>query len=340
MGVLNGRVAVITGGGRGLGREHALLFAAEGARVVVNDIGGSPTGQGLDAGPAEDVVAEITAAGGVAVANSDGVSDWAGAQRLIETAVKTFGDLHVVVNNAGILRDRMLVNMTEEEFDSVIDVNLKGTFAVSHHAAQYWRAQSKQGLDADRAIINTTSGAGLHPGVGQTNYAAAKAGIAAMTQVASKELGRLGVRVNGIAPLARTRTTSSTPGLSQQLAPPDTDQEFDAYHPRNISPLVAYLATEACCMSGHLFRVVGGLIGVYEGWRLVESFESDQGWNVRDIEQALANVPPVPAGEAPKMGTAPASQGHVSEGDHGGSTPDSESRANHERQRSSLRVVP
>jgi NAD(P)-dependent dehydrogenase (short-subunit alcohol dehydrogenase family) len=301
MGVLDGRVAVVTGGGRGLGREHALLFAAEGARVVVNDIGVSPTGEGLDAGPAEDVVAEITAAGGVAVANTDGVSDWAGAQRLIETAVSTFGDLHVVVNNAGILRDRMLVNMTEEEFDSVIDVNLKGTFAVSKHAAQYWRDQSKRGLNADRAIINTSSGAGLQPGVGQTNYAAAKAGIAAMTAVAAKELGRLGVRVNGIAPLARTRTTLSTPGLTEQLAQPEADQGFDVYHPSNISPLVAYLATDGCSLSGHIFRVVGGLIGVYEGWHLVESFESDQRWSVSDIEQALATVPPTPAGEAPRM---------------------------------------
>jgi NAD(P)-dependent dehydrogenase (short-subunit alcohol dehydrogenase family) len=301
MGVLAGRVAVITGAGRGLGREHALLFAAEGARVVVNDIGGSATGQGTDAGPAHDVVAEIRATGGDAVANTDSVGDWAGAQRLIETAVDTFGDLHVVVNNAGILRDRMLVNMTEEEFDTVINVNLKGTFAVSHHAARFWRDQSKQGLDADRAIVNTSSGAGLQPGVGQTNYAAAKAGIAAMTQVASKELGRLGVRVNGIAPLARTRTTEATLGLTERLAAPETDQEFDIYHPRNISPLVAYLATEGCSMSGHVLRVVGGLIGVYEGWRLVESFESDQRWSVGDIEKALAKVPPVPAAESPRM---------------------------------------
>jgi NAD(P)-dependent dehydrogenase (short-subunit alcohol dehydrogenase family) len=301
MGVLDGRVAIITGAGRGLGREHALLFAAEGARVVVNDVGGSTSGEGMDSDLAHQVVAEIKAAGGEAVANTDSVSDWAGAQRLVETAVDTFGDLHVVVNNAGILRDRMLVNMTEDEFDSVINVNLKGTFAVSHHAARYWRGRSKQGLDADRVIVNTSSGAGLAPGVGQTNYAAAKAGIAAMTQVAAKELGRIGVRVNGIAPLARTRTTDATPGLSERLAEPETDQEFDVYHPRNVSPLVAYLATEGCSLSGHVFRVVGGLIGVYSGWHLVDTFESDQRWNVGDIETALADVPPVPAGEATRL---------------------------------------
>jgi NAD(P)-dependent dehydrogenase (short-subunit alcohol dehydrogenase family) len=293
MGVLDGRVAIITGAGRGLGREHALLFAAEGARVVVNDLGVSSSGEGTDPDLAHQVVEEIRSFGGEAVACTDSISDWSGAQRLVETAVSEFGDLHVVVNNAGILRDRMLVNMTEDEFDSVVNVNLKGTFAVSHHAAVFWRGQSKQGIEVDRAIVNTSSGAGLQPGVGQTNYAAAKAGIAAMTQVWSKELGRIGVRVNCIAPLARTRTTETTPGLIERLAEPESEQQFDIYHPANISPLVAHLSTESCSMSGHVLRVVGGLIGVYEGWHLVDTFESDERWSVGDIEKALAGVPQV-----------------------------------------------
>lgn len=299
MGVLEGRVAIVTGAGQGLGREHALLFAAEGALVVVNDVGRSTSDSGSSL--AHSVVDEITASGGQAVANTDSVSDWAGAQRLIETAVKDFGDLHVVVNNAGILRDRMLVNMTEEEFDSVINVNLKGTFAVSHFAAKYWREQSKLGLDADRAIINTSSGAGMQPGIGQTNYAAAKAGIAAMTQVASKELSRIGVRVNGIAPFARTQTTQATPGLVERLAEAESRNGFDPYHPGNVSPLVAYLASSQCHMTGHMFRVVGDFIGVYQGWHLVDSFENGQRWEVTGVAQALAGVPFEPVTDAPKM---------------------------------------
>lgn len=299
MGVLDGRIAIITGAGQGLGREHALLFAAEGALVVVNDVGRSDPKDSTSSRLAQNVADEITAAGGQAIANTDSVSDWAAAERLVETVVQTFGDLHVVINNAGILRDRMLVNMTEAEFDSVIDVNLKGTFVISHFAARYWREQSKMGRNVDRAIINTSSGAGMQPGVGQTNYAAAKAGIAAMTQVASKELKRVGVRVNGIAPFARTQTTLATPGLGERLAV--KEGEFDPYHPGNISPLVAYLATEGCPMSGHMFRVVGDFIGVYEGWHLVDSFENGKRWAVSEVAETLAKVPPEPVTEATKM---------------------------------------
>lgn len=292
MAALEGRVAIVTGAGQGLGREHALLFAAEGARVVVNDV---------DASLVQKVTDEITASGGEAIANTDSVSDWGAAEGLIEAAVQGFGDLHVVVNNAGILRDRMLVNMTEEEFDSVVNVNLKGTFAVSHFAAGYWRAQSKAGHDVDRALINTSSGAGMQPAVGQTNYAAAKAGIAAMTQVWSKELKRVGVRVNGIAPFARTQTTQATPGLVERLAETESDSDFDPYHPRNISPLVAYLASSDCALNGHMFRVVGDLIGVYEGWHLVDSFENGKRWEIPGIAKALASVPTEPVTESPKM---------------------------------------
>jgi NAD(P)-dependent dehydrogenase (short-subunit alcohol dehydrogenase family) len=266
---------------------------------MVNDVGRSDPKDSSSSSLAQNVVDEITAAGGQAVANTDSVSNWAAAERLVETVVQTFGDLHVVVNNAGILRDRMLVNMTEEEFDSVIDVNLKGTFVISHFAARYWREQSKLGRNADRAIINTSSGAGMQPGVGQTNYAAAKAGIAAMTQVASKELKRVGVRVNGIAPFARTQTTLATPGLGERLEV--KEGEFDPYHPGNISPLVAYLATKDCPMSGHMFRVVGDFIGVYEGWHLVDSFENGRRWAVSEVAETLAKVSPEPVTEATKM---------------------------------------
>jgi len=202
--MLQDRVAIITGGGRGIGREHALLFASLGAKVVVNDLGGAIDGSGSDVSAAQSVADEITAAGGQAVANTDSVSSFEGARAMVEQAVSTFGDLHVVVNNAGILRDRMLVSMSEEEFDAVIAVHLKGTFSVTRHAADYWREQAKAGTTLDRAIVNTSSGAGLHGNVGQTNYSAAKAGIAAMTAVNAMELHRYGVRANCIAPVART----------------------------------------------------------------------------------------------------------------------------------------
>ena len=221
MGALDGRVAIITGAGRGIGREHALLFAAEGAKVVVNDLGGAVDGSGDDRTPAEQVVAEITAAGGRAVANDDDITDWEGGQRLVETAVETFGDLHVLVNNAGILRDRVLVNMTEDEWDSVIHVHLKGHFVPTRHAAAYWRERAKAGQEVQASVINTSSTSGLLGNPGQTNYGAAKAGIAAFTVIAAQELGRYGVRVNAIAPAARTRMTEATPGLSDIVQGPD-----------------------------------------------------------------------------------------------------------------------
>src|SRR5687768_9107595 len=209
-----GRVAIVTGAGRGIGREHSLLLARHGAKVVVNDLGGSMDGTGNDVGPAQQVVDEIVAMGGEAVANTDDISDWEGAQRLINSAVETFGGLDVLVNNAGILRDRMLANMTEEEWDAVIKVHLKGTFAPSRWAAAYWRERSKAGETNDARIINTSSPSGIYGNVGQTNYGAAKAGIASFTIIASKELGRYGVTVNAIAPAALTRMTENL-GMGQ-----------------------------------------------------------------------------------------------------------------------------
>ncbi|MFJ8861832.1 SDR family oxidoreductase [Streptomyces sp. NPDC102451] len=298
MGTLEGRVAIVTGGGRGVGREHALLFAREGAKVVVNDLGAAPDGAGSDVSAAQAVADEIKALGGEAVANTDSVSDWAGAERLVQTALDTFGDLHILVNNAGILRDRVLVNMSEEEFDLVVDVHLKGSFAVTSHAARYWRTQAKAGVQVDRALINTSSGSGLHGNPGQVNYAAAKAGIAAMTIVAAKELERYHVRANCIAPVARTRLTEATPGLGEVMQSTRNDA-FDVWDPANISPLVAMLATENCVFSGHVFRVMGGEVGLYKGWNVVEQFESDKRWTVEELAAATSRVPARPDAEIP-----------------------------------------
>jgi NAD(P)-dependent dehydrogenase (short-subunit alcohol dehydrogenase family) len=284
MGALDGRVAVITGAGRGIGREHALLFAHEGAKVVVNDLGGATDGSGADTSAAQAVVDEIKAAGGEAVASTDSVTDFDGAKRIIGTAVETFGDLHVVVNNAGILRDRMLVSMSEEEFDSVVAVHLKGTFCMSRWAADYWREQSKAGTVTDRAIVNTSSGAGLHGNAGQTNYSAAKAGIAAMTIVNAMELHRYGVRSNCIAPVARTRLTLQTPGLTDVM-------DKSVFDPENISPLVAYLATDGCPFNGQVFSVYGGSVGIYQSWSIAEEVTSDDRWTVADLAKAMDSLP-------------------------------------------------
>ena len=284
MGSLDGRVVIITGGGRGLGREHSLLFAAEGARVVVNDLGGAGDGTGSDPSAAASVVREIEAAGGVAVANGDSVSSFAGAKRMVEQAIDEFGDLHAVVNNAGILRDRMLVSMSEEEFDAVVAVHLKGTFNLNRHAAGYWRDQVKAGAAIPRAIVNTSSGAGLHGNVGQTNYAAAKAGVAAMTIVAAAELKHYQVRVNCIAPIARTRLTLATPGMGEVMQAP----QFD---PRFVSPLVAYLAGEQCPFTGQVFSVYGGGVGIYQGWSIHEEIRSGDTTTVAQLAAALDKLP-------------------------------------------------
>ncbi|MEI7992417.1 MAG: SDR family oxidoreductase [Actinomycetota bacterium] len=256
-----GRVAIVTGAGRGIGREHALSLAAHGAKVVVNDLGGNIDGSGGDLSPAQQVVNEIKGMGGEAIANGESVSNWEGAQRLINSAIETFGDLHVVVNNAGILRDRVLANMTEEEWDAVINVHLKGTFAPSRWAAAYWREQAKAGKPVSGRIINTTSVSGIYGNPGQTNYGAAKAGIAAFTNIAALELHRYGVTVNAVGPVALTRMTE---GLGPA---PETDEEREMRSPRWIAPIVTWLASEESKdVTGRVFEASGQSLSVAEGW--------------------------------------------------------------------------
>jgi len=290
MGALDGRIAVITGAGRGIGREHALLFAQEGAKVVVNDLGGAMDGSGDDRTPAQQVVDEIKEMGGEAIANGDNVAEWEGGQRLINAAVEAFGDIHVLVNNAGILRDRVLVNMTEEEWDAVITVHLKGHFVPSRWAAAYWREQSKAGKEVKACIVNTSSTSGLLGNPGQANYGAAKAGIAGFTVITAQELSRYGVRVNAIAPAARTRLTEATPGLSEVVKAPEDVAKFDVWHPANISPLVAYLSTETCPVTGKVFMVQGGRVALFQGWTMTESIEKDDRWTVSELETEMKRL--------------------------------------------------
>ncbi len=287
MGALEGRVAVITGAGRGIGREHALLFAKEGAKVIVNDLGGDNAGNGADSGPARDVVEEITEAGGTAVASTENVATWSGAESVVLQAITEYGRLDVLVNNAGILRDSFIAGMEESHWDAVIAVHLKGHFAMLRHAAAHWKAQSKAGDQPNAAVINTASGSGVTlPNAGQANYGSAKAGIAAMTLIAAEELERYGVRVNAIAPIARTRLTLATPGMGSLMAEPD-EGELDLFSPANISPLVAYLATEKCPITGKVYAVQGGAISALSGWHDVETIETDGPWLIDDIAGRL-----------------------------------------------------
>lgn len=263
-GIVDGRVVIVTGAGRGIGRAHALAVAAEGASVVVNDIGVGLDGNSATAGPAQEVVDEIVAAGGKAVANTDDVADWNGAESLVRQAVDTFGRLDVLVNNAGFLRDRMLVNLGEDEWDAVIRVHLKGHFAPTRHAAAYWRAEAKAGRTPDARVINTSSGAGLLGSIGQGNYTAAKAGISGLTVVSAAEFGRYGITVNAIAPAARTRMTEGA--FAEDMAAPEDG--FDAMAPENVSPLVVWLgSTESAEVTGRVFEVDGGRVSVAQAWR-------------------------------------------------------------------------
>jgi NAD(P)-dependent dehydrogenase (short-subunit alcohol dehydrogenase family) len=288
MGLFDGKVAIVTGAGRGIGRAEALLLAAEGAAVVVNDLGGAATGEGEDERPARQVVDEIEAAGGRAAANYDSVSDWDGARQLVDQAVEAFGGLDVVVNNAGILRDRMSFNMDEAEWDAVIDVHLKGHFCTSRFAAAYWRAQSKErGDPVDAKIVNTASESGLYGNAGQVNYASAKAGIAAMTIVMARELERIGVRVNALAPVARTRLTENVPGAGEYMAA--REGEFDKFAPENAAAAAAWLASDLSTgVSGQIVKVQGGLVQIVEGWRPVTEAADDKPWTIESIEAARA----------------------------------------------------
>src|SRR3954449_13405126 len=296
---LSGKVAVVTGAGRGIGREHALALARAGAKIVVNDLGASVAGEGADEGPAHEVVREIESLGGEAVANGENVADFAGAKRMLEQAIDRFGRLDILVNNAGILRDRMLVNMEEHEWDAVIDVHLKGHFAPTRHAAAYWRERSKAGEQVRGRVINTSSPSGLFGNVGQTNYGAAKAGIAAFTVIAAQELARYGVTVNCIAPNARTRMTESAFG---ELPAQDG---FDPLDPAHNSPIVVALCDDAAQeITGQVFHVYGGAVNALRPWDAGELFASDDGWEPGALlEELLARFPDgaAPAGMVASM---------------------------------------
>jgi NAD(P)-dependent dehydrogenase (short-subunit alcohol dehydrogenase family) len=277
--LLDGRVAIVTGAGRGIGRAHAEELARQGARVVVNDLGTSGDGRGSGA-VADEVVAAIRAAGGEAIANGDDVADWEGARRLIASATSAWGRLDILVNNAGFVRDRMLVSTGEDEFDAVMRVHVKGHFAPMRHAAEHWRARAKAGEAVDARIINTTSGAGLRGSVGQSVYSSAKAGISALTLVAAVELGRYGITVNAIAPAARTRMTETV--FAEMMKKPADG--FDSMDPANISPLVAWLASaEARDVTGRIFEIQGGLIGVAEGWRAGPRVDRSARWDPAEL---------------------------------------------------------
>jgi NAD(P)-dependent dehydrogenase (short-subunit alcohol dehydrogenase family) len=290
VGALDGRIAVITGAGRGIGREHALLFAREGAKVVVNDLGGAEDGSGADTGPAHQVVEEIKAMGGEAVANTDNVADFDGAERLIQTAIDSFGDVNVLVNNAGILRDRMLINMSEAEWDDVIRVHLKGHFAPMRFAAAYWREQSKAGRPVNAAVVNTSSTSGLFNNPGQTNYGAAKTGITSLTIIAQKELERYGVRVNAIAPSAWTRLIATVPGAQA----PEDSSDWSPRDPSNIAPFVAYLCTADCPIKGRVFLVSGGDVYLFQPFAIIDDIHKDGQWTIEELQKQAAHFADVP----------------------------------------------
>jgi NAD(P)-dependent dehydrogenase (short-subunit alcohol dehydrogenase family) len=237
-------------------------------------------------------VEDIKALGGEAVVNGEDVADWEGAKRMVEQAVDTFGDLHVLVNNAGILRDRMLVNMTEDEWDIVVRVHMKGHFAPTHHAAAYWREQSKAGSTVDRAIVHTTSTSGLFSNPGQSNYGAAKSGIATLSQICAKELGRYGVRSNAVAPAARTRLTMTVPGADEMVGAPEDGDEFDTYDPANVSPFVAYLATATCPINGEAFFVYGNTVQRIQSWAIAETIESQGRWTLEELSARAGELVP------------------------------------------------
>jgi NAD(P)-dependent dehydrogenase (short-subunit alcohol dehydrogenase family) len=273
---VDGRVVIVTGAGQGIGRAHALAFGAEGARVVVNDVGEA----------ADAVAAEVVAAGGEAVASRGDVSDWAYGEQLVQTAVAEFGTLDALVNNAGLVRDRMLTNMSEDEWDLVLRVDLKGHFVPMRHAAAYWRSRAKEGTPVEARVVNTSSGAGLMGSVGQGNYAAAKAGVVAMTQVAAVEMARFGVKLNAIAPAARTPMTEAV--FAETMAKPESG--FDPMDPANVSPLVVWLASADCDVTGRVFEVEAGIISPADGWQHGPREDRGDRWPVSEVGPAVRRL--------------------------------------------------
>jgi len=286
-GICDGRIVIVTGAGRGLGRSYALAFAKEGARVVVNDLGTTLAGEGRDTATAQTVVDEIVALGGQAVANGDDVSDWDGAQRIVQTAIDRFGGLHVIVNNAGFVRDRMFVSATPDEWDATMKVHLRGHFCVARHAVDYWRACAKQGKTVDARIINTSSGAGLNGSVAQSAYSAAKGGIASLTLVQAAELGRYGITANALAPAARTRMTEGA--FADKMKKPD--QGFDVQDPDNIAPAVVWLGSAASRhVTGCVFELEGGKIMIADGWNDGPRVDKGARWEPREVGAAVDRV--------------------------------------------------
>lgn len=286
MGICDDQVVIVTGAGRGLGRAHALALAAEGATVVVNDLGASLGGEGTDLAPAQEVVDEITAAGGVAVVNGDNVADFDAAGAMVSDTVERFGRLDALVCNAGIVRDRMLVNLSVDEWDAVVAVHLRGTFGPLRHAADHWRNRSKAGEEVNARVVTTSSGAGLFGSVGQANYSAAKAGIAGLTIVAAAELARYGVRINGIAPSARSRMTEEA--FADMMRKPE--EGFDAMDPANVSPLVVWLASPTCDVSGRMFEIAGGELSVATGWQHGTVFDKGSRLEPAEVGALVADL--------------------------------------------------
>jgi NAD(P)-dependent dehydrogenase (short-subunit alcohol dehydrogenase family) len=301
-GICEGRIVIVTGSGRGLGRAHALELARQGAKVVVNDLGTELDGTGGGSGPAGEVVDEIRAAGGEAIANGDDVADWEGAARLVRSAIDEWGDLHAVVNNAGFVRDRMFANAGEDEWDAVVRVHLKGHFCVARHAAAHWRDQAKAGATPDARIVNTSSGAGILGSVGQAAYSAAKAGIATLTLVQAVELARYGVTANALAPAARTRMTEGV--FTEMMAEVDAGQ-FDAMAPENVSPLVAWLVSaDSADVTGRLFEVEGGKVGIATGWQHGPTRDKGDRWDAAELGPVVRELLAEAPAPAPVYGTS------------------------------------